>query len=164
MIYLKIEKPETISELLIALFQHSEGHYYVGTTTYSDEKCEVIQCENGKWRSFDDVYEIINTYFPGTDEKEIMHQILTTDFKRRITLYYPYFVFCSKIQKSTMILYPHIYSNSTQFTYKKVDSKYCWGELFELLGIRTNDDKNNYIEQNRFKQTKNEEQTITETV
>ncbi len=74
-IYLKIDKPNTIQELLLQLFS-CYGYYNTGAETYFDEACTQIQCESNKWRSFDDIFEIVNTYFPNTEEKEIMHELL----------------------------------------------------------------------------------------
>lgn len=163
-IYLKIEKPKTIEELLLQLFTF-KGHYHTGTTTYLDEACTQIQCEENKWRSFDDVYELVNTYFPNTDEKEVMRQLLILPLKKDNGIdLYPYFAFCNKINMCTLMVYPSSGANNKDsLTKTKGVGKYAWGDLLEMFDITNTKELQNYIEQNRTKTIKNEE-TITETV
>ena len=161
-IYLKINKPDTIQEVLLKLF--SRGTYWhKGAQTFHDEACTQTQCEPDKWRSFDDVFEIVNTYFPKKNVKDIIQQLLVLPLKNNSNnnLYF-YPTFCNTINMCTAMFYPEIVKDIRIFTEVKGIGKYAWGELLELLGITNDEELKNYIEQNKTK-IKNEE-TITETV
>jgi len=163
-IYLKIEKPNSVEELLLKLFlSELNSTYNTGSNTYTDIECTQIQCEAGKWRSFDDIYEIVNTYFPNTDEKTVIHEILVLPMKTtKGKELFPYFNYCNKINMCTMMFYYTYHACETTFSTKTGEGKYAWGTLFELLGITNAEQLKDYI-LNKPKTIKNEE-TITETV
>ena len=163
-IYLKIEKPKTISELLLKLLITENGAYNSGNATYSDEACTEVQCEAGKWRSFDDIFELVNTYFPNTDEKTTMLEIMALDIKTtKGYVLRPYFNFCNQINMCTMMYYSDPHIAKTACTKEKGIGKYAWGDLLELLGITNIEELKDYIDNNKAKTIKNEE-TIAETV
>ena len=160
-IYLKIDKPNSIEDVLLNLFAF-KGHYHTGVETYFDEACTQVHCDANKWRSFDDIFEIVNTYFPNTDVKEVIHQLLILPLQKSNGIdLYPYFVFCNKINMCTLMQYPGLTSCDTSFTQTKGAGKYAWRELLELLGITNFEELKNYIEQNRTKTKKNEEAIAT---
>ena len=68
-IYVKVSDiplTKTRKELIQKFLQ---GNAY---TTYSDEDCTIIQCENGKFRSVTEIFEIILSRFPKTSFNAVL--------------------------------------------------------------------------------------------
>ncbi len=81
-IHVKFEKPETPREFLKQFFSYPRGSSQMtNVATYKDKNCTVLQCEQDKWRSFDDVLRCVKTYFPEVDEKELVTILLTLDIR-----------------------------------------------------------------------------------
>lgn len=75
MLYIKEgEKAKTIKELLDILFKLDKW-YYSTATTYYDKNFTEIQCEAQR-RSFADIYEICQTYFPKVSKEEVAYNLL----------------------------------------------------------------------------------------
>ncbi len=143
-IYLKLKrKPKTIEELLLSLFSNGTVAKRTNVITYSDEKCLNIQCIEGKLRSFDEVYDIITTYFPETTLKEIIHNLITLDFKLDEPLYIK-MTNCSTINR-IVLYYSTDYFNTSIFDISKYNSKYCWDELLNLLKLKSIVDIKKYV-------------------
>lgn len=139
-IYLKLDKPpETIKELLINLFTYN--NYYSelkGTKTYSDKECKIIQCSQGRYRSVDDIVELVNTYFPNTEDLNIFKEIFNLAIKHNEQVFVPYLVDCNDVQRPTMSLYGNVSLHSGGKNLLK--SKYNWRTIWESLGFTSEDD------------------------
>jgi hypothetical protein len=151
-LYVKFKIPETLKEFLITFFfddrkfkDEFEYRQYYSYETYSDEKCTQVQCYAGKMRSFDDLIILANTYYPNTDEKTLMLEIMNLDYRGRYGLIYPMFYYCSDIHKSTLKFINYVYEEILLDRKYVQDSKYYWDELLLLVGIditKKNDLKN----------------------
>lgn len=170
-IYLKIEKkPETIEELLLKLFSHvhyKNDNYTTTVPTYSNPECTVLQCERHKFRSFDDIVEIVNTYFPNTDNMTVLHNLLILQITSASGIVLlPAMLMCRSIEKPTIyysIRFERDYNGGTFTDAKQRFSNYLWKELLAELGITNFEELKNYIDKNKKETIRNEE-TITETV
>ncbi len=83
MIYIKTEKePENFKELLLMFFSLELTSDRISTvTSYFDKECTKEQCQENKMRSFDDILELAQTYFPEITPKEVFHELITLDMK-----------------------------------------------------------------------------------
>lgn len=143
-IYLK-SKPKNLLDFLSKFFLIN----YAWTTsveTYFDEQCTKVQCKQGSIRSFDDLYTCCLTYFPKTKPEKLFSKLLTTYYvingnKARIFLYR-----CRTIKRTTLY-YNTGYKRSYQSICEteKLDSEYSWKELFNMLGINSQEDLNKYL-------------------
>lgn len=146
-IYLKFEKyekkPKTIYDLLKKLF--SNGSVVItNIKTYSNEKCSHLQCDKGKYRSFDDIVRIVNTYFPNTSVKDVFGHLL----KLKVLNYYGnncklQMDFCNTMNKIKLYYSSAKYKENTFNSIKSLpryNSKYSWNDLFEMLDIKTVED------------------------
>src|SRR5690606_10676455 len=88
-------------------------------------------------RSFDDLLEVVQTYYKTATAKKLFHELLLVDIKNKKgeQLYF-YPTNCSGIKRITMLFYtgPVSYKLPTS---NKYDSKYSWIELFEMLNIKS---------------------------
>lgn len=100
--------------------------------SYLDKDCTILNCKQGKYRSFDDIEIIINTYFPNTSKEDILHNIIKLD-KELV----PIFHNCTDIGKPTLYYTGTRYTNcpSIPSYYEMKNSEYTWQELFELINI-----------------------------
>lgn len=136
MLYVDFEKPRTIREFLQIFFgNHKFGEYnYRTAKTYSDSECKTVQCYENKRRSFDDVYELVNTYYSNVSKKKLLHILImlelysNTNQKAKFNFHY-----CCDIHKAVM--YYEVYGSWREFTKKKGYSKYSWKELMAMLNI-----------------------------
>jgi len=113
--------------------------------TYLNEECTFIQTVSGKFRSPDDLFEIIRTYFPDATNNEIMHELLVGDFEDyNGDELFPQLYHCTSMNRLRFMY--HCYTSNTEFSkINKYDSKYTWSELLNPLGIYTNKDLDEYV-------------------
>jgi len=58
-IYLKLEnEPKDLNELFENLFKYDKTCIKTAVKTYEDKECTISQCDAGRYRSFDDLYDI----------------------------------------------------------------------------------------------------------
>jgi hypothetical protein len=132
-LYVKIEKQETIKQFLTLLFSSTfRRGYLTSLSSYTDSDFLELQCEEGKYRSFDEVFEIITTYYPETTVVELMNELINlkpkcikTGVSKNL-----YTMFCGDISRSVML-----YNNyaSTEVSTEKGNSKYSWFTLFKMV-------------------------------
>jgi len=132
MIYLKTNKElKTIREILLELYSYNIVSSIKAIQTYKDEHCKSLHCDEGKYRSFDDIIELIQTYIPEAKLEDIIHEMIILYIKQGKYIY-PYY--CNNIEMSTFHYYPYTVENIPE---AKGFSKYSWEEIFEKVGINT---------------------------
>lgn len=141
MIYVQFEKPNTVKEFLELFYQTAEGRNR-SVMTFFDEGCTETQCGSSRNRSFDDLFEIVNTYFSVSVE-ELLHELLTMDAG------YPYIFTCSDISKDVFTIGPEVYEQT--FSTSGSKSKYKWKEILPLIGLNTYGDVCRYVKNNKNK-------------
>lgn len=143
MIYLKTdEELTTIREVLLELYSHtSYGDGKKSVATYTDKECTTLQCYKDKYRSFDETLELVHTYLPNAEIKDIIHELIVLHLDKPL---YLYFYYCNDINMSTC----HYYTDrpSGVIPESHGHSKYSWKDIFELVGIDDMDEYKSYIE------------------
>ncbi len=145
------EKPETVRDLLKKMFSNN-GSFGCMTAieSYSNRKLTNIQCAKNRYRSFDDVFRIVNTYFPDTSSEEIIKTLLTLKVNNinnnscNLMLSY-----CSDIRKPVMY-YSDITMNESLTSWSggmRGYSKYTWKELLRLAGFNINQEVFDYAKE-----------------
>lgn len=127
MIYLKEPNTNSLKDLISKGFCKIGGRF---VETYHDEDCNIRQCREAN-RSFEDLLEISQTYFPETTPKiliDTLQEIHNTEGGLVC-------MFCSDIDKPVFYKYSNTYS---LFYYvsdgsKKGNSPYCVNDFKELL-------------------------------
>lgn len=153
-IYVNFEKPETIGEFLIKFFSYSCEASYVfkSVETYKDKECIELECGKDKFRSFDALLEIINTYYPDTTPKQLMHELLVLDIRKYDKRYYPYLIFCEDIDNITFCYYYEkhkyyqLFSDNYDKGIKQIHNIYTWRELLNMLDITNEEQLHSYID------------------
>lgn len=142
-----------MEELLWALYPYDKGGNAVATFYHAVLTGESIQqCQANKMRSFDDILFLANTYLPGISVKDVFIGLLlfnveSKDIKKGHLR--KSFSNCSTIKR---IRFTNSYHNIGNVLYSidcnKYDSIYSWRDLFNMIGVRNDEDlKNWYIEQ-----------------
>lgn len=156
-IYINTDKTfETVSDLLELLYYRENNYqeYLYPLETYEDPEFEDVQCPANKIRSFDDLHDLILTYFPNLKLKDIVHEIVTFKSSFRLEddeessgknyVFYP--ASCGDIQLITVYYY---YRHSNSYggfdMLAQRNSKYSWEYLLGLLGITTYAELISYI-------------------
>jgi hypothetical protein len=81
-LYFKEADTSSVQELVNSLFFTYNGISY-GQATYLDAEFKYEHCRDLKLRSFNDVYDVVNTYFPGTSPAEVFKAVLLSVPKKR---------------------------------------------------------------------------------
>lgn len=148
------EEPRDLEDLIMKLYINKYDTYAKSDYTYMDKECSKYQCEAGRYRSFDDLLELAQTYFPEVTPAELMHTLLVTDIRDiKNNELYLYMGNCSTIKRVRII-----YSTSEEACYQdrncnKYDSKYSWMELLKMLGLETTKEISDYVK--KYRENKN---------
>lgn len=134
MIYVNFEIPKTVEEFLTKFFSNSKTYndYLTNVETFSDPECTTIQCHSGKYRSFEEVLECVNTYYDELKPKDLMLILDSLVLKHpNGTKRMLYTLFCETICKPVM-LFAHDYKTICDSD-KKGIAKHSWEELFNMI-------------------------------
>lgn len=139
-IYVNFKKPETIEEFLTLFFSDNLNKAYAfPLPTYLDEECTQLQCEGRKNRSFEEVFDLIKTYYP----KTTIETLLLVLVKLRPQQCYLYCASCSSINRITIVYY---YSQIVNYNLPGMTDPagYNWPQLLAKIGIYTVKELNGY--------------------
>lgn len=145
-IYVKFGKQEHIRFFLVKLFGYDNRGQYKSVETYSDPECTIVQCPQNKYRSIEDIHNIVNTYYPGTTFKKLFHYLIMVNKNNSRA----FFIRCSDINKTTFC-----YTRcDTNFVYKDSDCRkqksiYSPRDCYHLLGINSGEKLTKYYK-NQF--------------
>ena len=151
-IYVKFaeeSKPKTVREFLNKFFSSYKEQYLRNVETYLDKECTVLQCKANKYRSFDDIFELVKTYYPTVSIGTIFKILLTLKPKHNDIVYNLFMMSCSGIKKINC-LYVKFQGNNVK-DYKKIisnttyDSNYKYEELFNMIGVKNQEDLDNIL-------------------
>lgn len=86
MLYVKFKKPRTVKEFLNKFYQENPYNSYIlmASETYSDKECTKLQCVENKLRSYDDLFELIKTYYPSYTRKKLTLLLIKSNFNNKI--------------------------------------------------------------------------------
>jgi hypothetical protein len=153
-IYVKFaekEKPKTVREFLHKFFSCYGADYLKNVTTYRNKECTHIQCEAGKYRSFDDVFELVKTYYPTVSIGRIFKIMLTlnptttySNSKFRLHM-----MSCAGINKINCLYVTFSSDKSRNYnniiTQSQYKSKVTYKELFKMIGVNNQEDLNKIL-------------------
>lgn len=143
MIYLKFKTPpKTIKAVLRKLFSHKVGQfqpYFKSTITYSDPECTQIECKADKYRSVDDIVDIVHTYFPDATEKEIFNTLIRYRVRYKGRNHRIRLVNCNDIKRPTVFFYDNEPIVAKPFEARHlVNSRYKnWKTVCKIAGIKS---------------------------
>lgn len=110
-----------------------------GQYTFFDPECTKVH-DKHQYRSFDDLLELVQTYYPKVTPVKLMHYLLTTKIalqgKDRFAK--PHLGKCNDMGKIRFI--PYMTDSYSNLDVKMPESKYTWNELMRPLGIKTEHD------------------------
>ena len=151
-IYVKFaeeSKPKTVREFLHKFFSSYKEQYLRNVKTYSNKECTILQCNADKYRSFDDIFELVKTYYPTVSIGTIFKILLTLKPKHNDIVYNLFMMSCKDIKKINC-LYVKFQGNNVK-NYKEIisnttyDSNYKYEELFNMIGVKNQEDLDNIL-------------------
>jgi len=133
MIYVNIKRQRYLKDFLILLYSHPNQGYLTCIESFENELCTIRQCENGKYRSIDEILEIVNTYYPSITIKrlaKVLHNLIITNNNKQ---YYFHSLYCNKVKKTTTLFtnFKGAHTN-TKKGYSKLSAK----EFYELSKLK----------------------------
>lgn len=151
-IYVKFaeeNKPKTVREFLHKFFSSYKDQYLRNVKTYLDKECTILQCNSDKYRSFDDIFELVKTYYPTVSIGTIFKILLTLKPKHGGTVYNLYMMSCSGIQKINCLYVKMKNNNVKDYVYTisqpSYNSNYTYKELFNMIGVKNQTDLDNIL-------------------
>jgi hypothetical protein len=104
-IYVNFKRPRSVKEFITLLYSYHNGSYLTSVETYSNKECTVIQCKKGKYRSIDEILEILQTYYPSLSIKKLIKSLYDTKIMRNEDNkeYTFHSIYCSQIVKTTTL-------------------------------------------------------------
>lgn len=131
MIYVKFGRQSTLKKFLTLLFSSNKVYTYLTCVeTFSDEECTIRQCAESKYRSIEDLLEIVNTYYPTITIERLCKVLFSLKLNnsggQTVTIHT---LSCDHIDKTTLLFTP--YSSINHSTNKR-KSKWSGKELFEM--------------------------------
>ncbi len=135
-LYVKFKKPRTIKEFLIEFYKNTDYGCGTAGVTYFDVECTKIHCSKS-YRSFDDLLELVQTYYPSTTPKRMIYHLITLKILNPKTnrMFVPHLGVCAGMGRIRYIPYPD-WNCSSYLTKQMGQSKYTWKELLSLLNIK----------------------------
>lgn len=137
------KRPRTVRDFIRKFYTGYVTLYYAkGHATFYDAGCVNVHCHRD-YRSFDDLLELVQTYYPSIKPVKLMHYLLTTKIPlTKDSNSYPNLGTCSGMGKIRFIPY-----NSPAFS--DIDrvmpnSKFTWRQLITPLGIKDEKDFKEY--------------------
>lgn len=121
--------------LIAELFSYDvwdDGEIYKSAKTYMDEACTIVQCQANKYRSFEEFYICMRTYFPNTTISQAVNFLINYRPNKTARLYCNH---CPDIRAITICYYQSRRSWEDVVYLDKYDSEYSWEELFNIANI-----------------------------
>lgn len=150
--FAKEKRPRTVKQFLIEYYSLRKDPYLAyGGDTYSNIECTIHHCGRS-YRSFDDLLDLVNTYYPSIKPKKLMHYLLTVKIKssdKAEGFYWPHLATCSGMGRIRYIPYYQKWYDQNQINLRMGNSRYTWKELLAMLGITNEKEFFEYIETNR---------------
>lgn len=161
-IYFKNFIPNTIEEALnyLLITQNTEKFNYYNISskqsTYykfivNNVEHYLLQCSRNKYRSYDDIYEIIKTYFPDITDEILIKKLLLLNYDKINSKCNLGFHHCSDIDRIRVFCNINGDNKNTYMTMissKKLSSKYSWEELLNMININSFRDFENFLKNN----------------
>ena len=140
-LYFKEADTSSVQELVNSLFYTYNGISY-GQATYLDAEFKYEHCRDLKLRSFNDVYDVVNTYFPGTSPAEVFKAVLLSIPKKRASDGYwsIYLTYCATMER-LRIVHSEKSMNCIigNYTTKK-GHPFDWYELVKEAGFKSKEE------------------------
>lgn len=134
-LYTKLTRKKTVLEFILSFYSAYEGcNGLKAHATYFDKECTEKHCNSYKWRSFDDIFSVVNTEYPSITEKKLMHYLVIYNSEK----YKMHFGTCCAAGITRVMPYIKGCGFQVENDAKGLKSKYSVRELFELLNIKTN--------------------------
>jgi hypothetical protein len=143
-LYVKFKKPRSVREFLLKFFTAHTLHqtHYTGGATWNNQECTNLQCDTNKWRSFDDVYYLVRTYFPTITPKRLIHELLVL-YLNGTTKRYLQMGTCGGMSRIRIIYFT---GPLIGYDINKYSSVYSWPELLAMLDIKSTTDLQAYLD------------------
>ena len=149
------ERPRSVRLFLKQFYsRHKDPYTAYPHNTYNDPGCRNLHCDKA-YRSFDDLYELVKTYYPSITLKQMVDILLTTKLTIRGNKpdeevpAYPHLAVCCNMNKIRFIPYRQISCEPEYINLRMRESQWTWRELLNLVGIKNKKDLEEYIKNSK---------------
>lgn len=136
------KRPDTVRKFIKRYYAHNRMSFLKGEDTYGDKECSKLHCDKN-YRSFDDLEELVKTYYPSVKTVRILEVLLTTDYSNGQKQMHPHLGICADMGRIRFI--PYCCPNYSSVHDKMLKSKFTWNELLIQLGINNRYEFDDYI-------------------
>ena len=149
-LYVEFTRQGNIKQFLTKVFSAKDDYdnnVLKSVATFYDKECKKIQCKSHKYRSFNDIYLLVKTYYPSVTKRRVMESLFNLELINDSNILYFYHINCGDIENYTICFCSN---NSTyDFNEEYHDKPENWEYLFNLIDI---DEKKLKIIQNERKE------------
>jgi len=138
------KRPRTIRGFIKQFYTSGVDPYFArGHNTYFDPGCTDLHCSRA-YRSFDDLWELVNTYYRPIPPAKMMHYLLTTKIPLQgDKIAEVHLGTCSGMRRIRFIPY---HSAAFEGIDRQMEfSQFTWRELLAPLGVTNYAEFNEYI-------------------
>lgn len=145
-IYVNFEIPESPKEFLIAFYSVLWRDRAYCKETYFDKECTRLQCSAQRLRSFEDLFELLTTYYTDLTKKDVIEILSSTVLKSNVNVpLYLHISNCSTISRIRVFYYEDINSCALDFNCSKYNSEFSWADLFKLINVNSREEYREYL-------------------
>ena len=142
-------RPRTIRLFLKQYYSYYTDPYIAkGHDTHFDPACTRRHC-GLSYRSFDDLYDLVKTYYPTIRKKKIMNHLLTIKIPIQNGVAKPHLGICSTMNRIRFIPYRTMNTSDKHLTRRMPNSANTWMELLNLIGITSEQELLDYINKHK---------------
>jgi hypothetical protein len=143
------ELPRTVASFIKKYYTKRVDPYIaIGHNTFFDPECTKLHCSKS-YRSFDDLYDLVKTYYPDTTKKEMIHHLITVNIPTQNGRSFPNLGTCNTMNRIRFIPYQKMNDRPEHLEMKMLHSENTWMELLGLIGIKSEKELQEYIKNNR---------------
>lgn len=102
-IYVNIKRQRSVKEFLVLLYSFENDIYLTCVETYRDKEYLNLQCKKGRYRSIDDVLELVQTYYPSFTIKKLAKLLHNMIIIKNDKKYKFHSLYCSNVNKTTTL-------------------------------------------------------------
>lgn len=128
-IYVNIKRQRYLKDFLTLLYSYPNNGHLTCVESFMDPLYTIKQCQAGKYRSIDEILEIVNTYYPTITFKRLAKVLHSLTIEKDNIQYKFYSLYCSKVDRTTTLF---TIFGGTHTNKDKGDSKYSAKEFYEL--------------------------------
>tara|TARA_R110000851_G_C12938072_1_gene551966 strand:- start:106 stop:639 length:534 start_codon:yes stop_codon:yes gene_type:complete len=140
-LYVKFKRPKTIKQFLTKFYSEVlHVKYRFPIQTYFDKACTKMQCRKHTYRSIDDLFILVKTYYPSATLKKLMKILVQLDLSTKDKQIRMIIGSCSGIDNIRIYFGPGTVNHYSLTHIRKHSATHSWVELFKMIGVNNKEE------------------------